>query len=153
MPSCCCLWWMGEHLQHTHIAVTFVPQSVLLFSSFNVIQTVKNSTGRCESLLTSMLQTIKNYYCLRPCGCFDSQMYMYLNMKQSIILSMVWCYLIREADGRLFCSLSVGNMKLLRGILSFTLLDIKPRWRKHCRASRYTDWPHKMQRIIGHYKN
>ena len=37
---------------------------------------------------------------------------------------MVWCYLIREADGRLFCSLSVGNMKLLRGILSFTLLDI-----------------------------
>ena len=41
-----------------HISPSYLPlgESVLLFSSFNVIQTVKNSTGRCEGLLTSMLQ-------------------------------------------------------------------------------------------------
>ena len=41
-----------------HISPSHLPlgESVLLFSSFNVIQAVKNSTGRCEGLLTSMLQ-------------------------------------------------------------------------------------------------
>ena len=57
---------------YTHIAIAFAPLSVLLFSSFKVIQRVKNSTGRCEGY-TRMLQTMKNYCCLRPRGCFDSQ--------------------------------------------------------------------------------
>lgn len=57
-----------------HISPSHLPlgESVLLFSSFNVIQAVKNSTGRCEGY-TRMLQTMKNYCCLRPRGCFDSQ--------------------------------------------------------------------------------
>ena len=57
---------------YTHIAIAFAPWRVLLFSTFNVIQRVKNSKDRCEGY-TRIFQTMKNYYCLRPRGCFDSQ--------------------------------------------------------------------------------
>ena len=73
----------------------------------------------------------------------------YLKMKQSIILSIEWFYLIREADGCLFCSLSLGNMKLLRGILSFTLLEIRTKVAMTVEPP-VTKRPLKMQRIIAH---
>ena len=111
------------HLQHTHIAVVSAPWSVLLFSSFNVIQRVRNSTGRCEGCNdTRMLQTMKNYCCLRPRGCFDSQILedkAEHNFEHGVILLNSW--------SSLFCSLSVENMKLLKRILSFMLLQIIPR--------------------------
>ena len=82
------------HLQHTHIAVASAPWSVLLFSSFNVIQRVRNSTGRCEGYHdTRMLQTMKNYCCLRPRGCFDSQILedkAEHNFKHGVILLNSW---------------------------------------------------------------
>ena len=72
VPSCCCFDRVHSISVYTHIAIAFAPWSVLLFSSFKVIQRVKNSTGRCEGY-TRMLQTMKNYCCLRPRGCFHSQ--------------------------------------------------------------------------------
>ena len=101
--------------------------------------------GRCEGY-TRIFQTMKNYCCLRPHGCFDSQILedeAGHNFEHGVNFEHGP---IREADGCLFCSLSVGNMKLLRGILSFTLLEIRTKVAMTVEPP-ITKRPLKMQRI------
>ena len=123
VPSCCCFDRVHSISVYTHIAIAFAPLSVLLFSSFKVIQRVKNSTGRCEGY-TRMLQTMKNYCCLRPRGCFDSQILedeAEHNIEHGVILLNSW-------SRWLFVLFSqCRKYEITQGILSFTLLEIRPR--------------------------
>ena len=118
VPSCCCFDRVHSISVYTHIAIAFAPLSVLLFSSFKVIQRVKNSTGRCEGY-TRMLQTMKNYCCLRPRGCFDSQILedeAEHNIEHGVILLNSW-------SRWLFVLFSqCRKYEITQGILSFTLL-------------------------------
>ena len=123
VPSCCCFDRVHSISVYTHIAIAFAPLSVLLFSSFKVIQRVKNSTGRCEGY-TRMLQTMKNYCCLRPRGCFDSQILedeAEHNIEHGVILLNSW-------SRWLFVLFSqCRKYEITQGILSLTLLEIRPR--------------------------
>ena len=123
VPSCCCFDRVHSISVYTHIAIAFAPWSVLLFSSFKLIQRVKNSTGRCEGY-TRMLQTMKNYCCLRPRGCFDSQILedeAEHNFEHEVILLNSW-------SRWLFVLFSqCRKYEITQGILSFTLLEIRPR--------------------------
>ena len=90
--------------------------------------------GRCEGY-TRIFQTMKNYCCLRPHGCFDSQILedeAGHNFEHGVNFEHGP---IREADGCLFCSLSVGNMKLLREYCLLRSLK-SDQGRKYSRTSR-----------------